>query len=299
MYYNHHFTDKKHIWNEICLIRLVIFISTNRNLFTTTDLGGNMVSILRKNYSLLLATLLICFLLIGGVSAQSGVSSIRGTVTDQNGAIVAGATLKLSNPATGFSRTTVTDNDGKYSFPSIPAATYKLEVTASNFKTSVRSDFAASVDSTAELNFSLQPGDVSAVVNVNSSSIESIVNTQDASIGNNFVPKQIVDLPTNLRRVNDLLTLQPGVTREGYVNGGRSDQANITLDGVDINDQQDGGRSGQFSTSQNSVLRATTESVEEFRITTTNANANQGRSSGAQISLVTKSGTNEFKCSAF
>jgi hypothetical protein len=99
--------------------------------------------------------------------------------------------------------------------------------------------------------------------------------------------------------VNDLLSLQPGVTRDGYVAGGRSDQANITLDGVDINDQQTGGRSGSFDITQDSALRATTESVEEFRITTIGSNANQGRSSGAQISLVTKSGTNSLRGSAF
>jgi len=136
-------------------------------------------------------------------------------------------------------------------------------------------------------------------VTVTSNTIESLINNQDATIGNNFVPEQITQLPTNLRRVADLLSLQPGVTREGYVAGGRSDQANITLDGVDINDQQTGGRTDQFQTSQGTVLRLTTEAVEEFRITTTNANANQGRSSGAQVSLITKSGTNNFRGSAF
>ena len=231
--------------------------------------------------------------------AQSGTSTIKGTVTDQTGAVVAGATIKLSNTANGFSRSTVSDTEGKYSFPGIPAAKYRLEATASNFKKSVRNEAQASVDTTVELNFAMEPGDVSAVVNVSTTSIEAIVNTQDAGIGNSFNPQQITQLPTNLRRVNDLLTLQPGVTKEGYVAGGRSDQANITLDGIDINDQQDGGRTGQFQTSQGSVLRATTESVEEFRITTTNANANQGRSSGAQISLVTKSGTNDWRGSAF
>jgi len=125
-----------------------------------------------------------------------------------------------------------------------------------------------------EINVTVELGDVSAVVDVTANNIESVINTQDASIGNNFVPQQITQLPTNLRRVNDLLTLQPGVTREGYTAGSRSDQSNITLDGVDINDQQTGGRTEQFQTTQDSVLRATTESVEEFRITTTNANAN-------------------------
>ncbi|HLA96616.1 MAG TPA: TonB-dependent receptor, partial [Pyrinomonadaceae bacterium] len=81
--------------------------------------------------------------------------------------------------------------------------------------------------------------------------------------------------------------------------GGRSDQANITLDGVDINDQQTGGRSQGMDATQESALRITTESIEEFRITTTGANANQGRSSGAQISLVTKSGTNNLRGAAF
>ncbi|MEO8073883.1 MAG: TonB-dependent receptor, partial [Acidobacteriota bacterium] len=113
------------------------------------------------------------------------------------------------------------------------------------------------------------------------------------------VPQQITQLPTDLRNVADLLTLQPGVTREGYVAGSRSDQSNITLDGVDINDQQTGGRTDQFQTSQGTVLRLTTEAVEEFRITTTNANANQGRSSGAQISLVSKSGSNSFHGAGF
>lgn len=145
----------------------------------------------------------------------------------------------------------------------------------------------------------MEAGNVSVVVDVTSNTIDSVVNTQDASLGNNFIPQQITQLPTNLRRVADLLTLQPGVTREGYVAGGRSDQANITLDGVDINDQQNGGRTDQFQTRQNTVLRQTVEAVEEFRISTTNSNASQGRSSGAQISLVTKSGTNSLRGAAF
>jgi hypothetical protein len=231
--------------------------------------------------------------------SQVGTTGVSGVVTDQAGAAVPGATVTISNPETGFSRTSVTSEDGKYSFPGIPPATYKLEVSAANFKKSIDNNVKALVDKPLELNVPLQAGDVSAVVDVTSSNIESIVNTQDASLGNNFEPLQITQLPTDLRRVADLLTLQPGVTREGYVAGARSDQANVLLDGVDINDQQNGGRTEQFQTSQDTVLRATAESVEEFRITTTNANANQGRSSGAQISLITKSGTNDFRGALF
>ena len=244
-------------------------------------------------------TMAVMVMLVGGAFAQSGTSNISGVVTDQSGAVVPGAKVTISNTATGFTRNVTTQNDGSYSFPGIPPATYQLTVEANNFKKAVTSSVKALVDSTTRTNISLEAGAVSETVTVTSNTIESVVNTQDASIGNNFVPKQITQLPTNLRRVNDLLSLQPGVTRQGYVAGGRSDQANITLDGVDINDQQTGGRTLQFSTSQGSALRATTESVEEFRITTTNANANQGRSSGAQISLVTRSGTNDFHGAGF
>ncbi len=228
-----------------------------------------------------------------------GTSSVRGTVSDQNGAAVAGATVTLTNPSNGFNRSTVSTEEGSYSFPGIQPSTYRLEVTAAGFKKAVNSNVQALVDTPSEFNVALEAGDVSAVVDVTANTIDAIINTQDASLGNNFQPKQITDLPTDLRRVADLLSLQPGVTREGYTAGSRSDQANVLLDGVDINDQQNGGRTAQFQTSQDTVLRATAESVEEFRITTANGNANQGRSSGAQISLVTKSGTNSFRGSAF
>jgi hypothetical protein len=109
-----------------------------------------------------------------------------------------------------------------------------------------------------------------------------------------------------------LLSLQPGVTRDGYTNGGRADQTNITLDGVDINDQQQGTAGGLHVEQANnvgsplvpnntffSVLRLTAESIDEFRVTTASANASQGRSSGAQVSLLTKSGTNDFHGAGF
>lgn len=231
--------------------------------------------------------------------SQAGTASVSGTVRDNNNAVVPGATVTLSNAATGFSRTTTTSNDGTYSFVAVPPATYQLDVTASGFKKLVNSGLVLAVDTNARFDTTLETGDVTAVVNVNANSIESIVNTQDAALGNNVNSEQIIQLPTDLRRVNDLLALQPGVTRDGYVAGGRSDQANITLDGVDINDQQSGGRSGSGDVTQDSALRATTESVEEFRITTVGSNANQGRSSGAQVSLITKSGTNSFRGAAF
>ncbi len=132
------------------------------------------------------------------------------------------------------------------------------------------------------------------------------VNTTDATIGNAFSEHQVKELPLEGRNVPDLLSLQNGVaytgnrsdidrdsdTRNGSVNGAHSDQSNVTLDGVDVNDQVNG---YAFT----SVLPVTLDSVQEFRVTTTNSNADAGRSSGAQVSLVTKSGTNNFHGSLY
>src|SRR5207244_9750093 len=102
--------------------------------------------------------------------------------------------------------------------------------------------------------------------------------------------------------ITSLLTLQAGVTREGYVAGARSDQSNVTLDGVDINDQQiEATLAGQRITNplDTPVLRLNSEAIEEFRVTTLNANANQGRSSAAQVHLVTKTGTKSLHGDVF
>ncbi|MEJ7700535.1 MAG: carboxypeptidase-like regulatory domain-containing protein [Pyrinomonadaceae bacterium] len=176
----------------------------------------------------------------GIANAQSGTSSVSGTVKDQQGAAIPGATVTLTDPDKGFTRTVTTGDDGNYTFPSLPTGTYQIEVSSKDFKKAIIRDVEARVDNTTQIDIPLEAGDVTAVVDVNANSIESVINTQDATIGINFTPAQITQLPTDLRRVTDLLSLQPGVTSEGYVAGGRSDQANITLDGVDINDQQTG-----------------------------------------------------------
>ena len=153
-------------------------------------------------------------------------------------------------------------------------------------------------------NVTLDVGSASQVVEVNAQT--ATLNTSDASLGNAFGENQVKALPMEGRNVPDLLTLQPGVaylgnrtdvdrnvdTRSGAVNGARSDQSNLTLDGVDVNDQANG---NAFT----SVLPVSLDSVQEFRVTTTNANADQGGSSGAQVSLVTKSGTNNFHGSLY
>ncbi|HYP00820.1 MAG TPA: TonB-dependent receptor, partial [Pyrinomonadaceae bacterium] len=176
-------------------------------------------------------------------------------------------------------------------FTAIPPDTYRVDVESGGFKKSSVSDVRALVDTPVDVDVQLEAGLASETVTVTAST-DAPLNTTDATIGNAFESRRISELPLNARNVVGLLSLQPGVTRGGYVNGGRADQANVTLDGVDNNEQQ---RGLDVVTDEAfaSVLRSTPDSLQEFRVITTNANAEQGRSSGAQVSLVTKSGTNE------
>jgi hypothetical protein len=161
-----------------------------------------------------------------------------------------------------------------------------------------------------ETNVQLSLGALSQVVEVSVSSQSVVINTQDASLGSNFDSFQISQLPLEGRNLTNLLSLQPGATQEGYVTGARADQSNVTLDGVDINNAQTGNAAlpgstgaiiGNLTSSiiDGPVLRLNSEAVEEFRVTTANGNANEGRSAGAQINLVTKSGSNDWHGAAF
>jgi Carboxypeptidase regulatory-like domain len=243
---------------------------------------------LRSAFSVLLTA---TFLFLFAVSNfAQGSSSVRGTVTDPKGEAVAGATVTLKSTTKNFSKTQTTSADGVYNFPVVPPDTYRIEIEATGFKKTVAS-VTAQIDTPKDLNLTLELGQVTESVTV-STSTEAPLNTTNGSIGNTITTSQIIQLPLSARNTPDLLSLQPGVTTSGEVNGGRSDQGNITLDGVDVNEQQ-GGRA--FFT----VLRVTPEALQEFRVTTTNADANQGRSSGAQISLITKSGSNKIHGSAY
>lgn len=246
-----------------------------------------------QGHFLLILTAL--FLLLGSfviVSAQGGTSTVNGTVKDQQGNLVTGATVTLINEEKNFNRTQVTNDSGRFSFNLIPPGQYRLEVEAKGFKKAVTTDINALIDKPTDVEASLELGNVTETVTVAANPGEVLMNTQDATLGNNFVSKQITQLPLEARNPLALLTLQPGVTRAGNVTGARSDQSNITLDGIDVNE-------AQTNSVNDPVLRLNSEAIEEFRVVTSNANATQGRSAGAQISLITKSGSNEWHAAAF
>ncbi len=229
--------------------------------------------------------------------AQNATTSLRGVVKDPSGAVVPGATVTLNAAATGQKLTTTSRGSGEYQLQQIPPAKYTITVTAPGFGSQTKKAELL-VDQPATIDFALSVMGSNEVVDVTEAA--QTLNTSDASLGGATDNATIQALPSEERNVPDLLSLQPGVfflpppsnpaladSRTGAVNGGRSDQGNITLDGVDDNDQV---RGLAFT----GVLRETQDSVEEFRVTTSNADADAGRSSGAQVSLVTKSGTNKF-----
>src|ERR1700736_2198216 len=230
-------------------------------------------------------------------------TSVRGTVVDPSGKAVPGASVVLANFESKTERTTTTGEQGEYQFLFVPPGTYRLSVTASGFRRYEETNLQLLVNTPATANVQLKIGGTNETVTVTSEA--PAINMVDASLGNSFDEVQVSQLPLEGRNVPDLLSLQAGVaytgnrigdkdqdTRNGAVNGARSDQSNVTLDGVDVNDQSNG---YAFT----SVLPVTQDSVQEFRVTTTNYGADQGQGSGAQVSLVTKSGTNAFHGAAY
>ena len=234
------------------------------------------------------------------IFAQNANTSLRGSVRDPSGAVLPAATVTLVDKAAGLTLTAKTNGSGEYQLVQLPPAQYTITVTASGFGSQVKLAELL-VNQPATIDFALSVTGSNEVVDVTGAA--QTLNTNDASLGDAKDNALIQALPSETRNPADLLSLQPGVlylpnantstdSRSGAVNGGRSDQGNVTLDGIDDNDQVAG--YAFFG-----VLRETQDSIEEFRVTTGNANADSGRSSGAQISLVTKSGTNRFHGAAY
>jgi hypothetical protein len=227
--------------------------------------------------------------LFAAIEAYGQVTALSGKVLDSTGAVVPGATVTLTS-ITGAVRTQLTNDVGVYQFLQLPPGTYQVKAELQGFKTAVKDKVDLMVDTPVAMDFSLEVGNISETVTVEAGATR--INTADATLGNTFEAKRIVELPLMDRNVAGLLSLQPAVTQDGYVTGSRSDQSNLTLDGIDVNEQQEG-------TAFETVLRVNPDSVQEFRVTTTTPTAAQGRSSGGQVSLITRTGTNNWHGSVY
>ena len=260
---------------------------------------------LMRRFALLaagLASPAFLFLLAVSTGAQE-FSSVTGTVMDSQQSSVAGVTVELDNPKTGLHSSTATNDQGVYQFLRLPPGTdYRMIFSKDGFRKFELDNLTFGVNTTSTHDVTLQVGEVTQTVEVHSTGAETL-NTTDATVGNVFGSKLLDSLPVQFRdSPAALLSLQPGVVRadsndpssnrDGAVTGARADQGNITIDGIDANDQATG---QAFAT----VGNAPVDAVQEFRGVTAGITADLGRSSGAQIQLVTKSGTNDWHGNAY
>jgi Carboxypeptidase regulatory-like domain len=256
---------------------------------------------LRLAGAMMIMTMVMGFV-AAGARAQD-VASITGTVTDKTGAPVFDASVKLMDARTGAVYESRTGSFGAYLFARVPAGQgYTLTISQDGFKTVSISKLVLAVTETATYDVTLELGNVSQTIQVVANSGASL-NTTDATIGNDIDTRRVAELPSLFRtNAAALLQLAPGVvghddgglegdSQLGSVTGSRADQGNITLDGMDVNDET----IGQAFTA---VGSAPIDSIDEVHTIVGNGQAGFGRSSGGQINLVTKGGSNQWHGSA-
>ena len=257
---------------------------------------------------LLLATL-------SGV-AQTTTGTIVGTIADPSGAIVSGATVTATNIATNIKTTATTNEAGDYSIRFLQIGNYTVTVAAPGFQTSNYGPFSLEIDQTAKVNIDLAVGAASTTVRV-SESLQPILNTESATLGETFTENTINSVPLNGRDFSQLTVYTPGAVSTGFngfgenmsmggqtnnsserstnanneadVNGSRQQSNNYLLDGQEINENIN-----------NTVgYNPSPDSLEQMRVIASNANAEFGNVNGGTVLLVMKSGTNDLHGSAF
>ncbi|MEZ5307521.1 MAG: TonB-dependent receptor [Pyrinomonadaceae bacterium] len=232
--------------------------------------------------------------------AQGTTARLQGTVTDSSGAVVSGATVTLTNQGNGATLKTTTSSSGAYVFDLIPAGTYSVAVEMEGFNKAIAKDNSVFVNLPTTVNISLEVGSVGVEVTVENAA-EVIQTNTSGNLGTTIDQETIESVPiVGLRGRNplDVVDFQPGAsvganTGGGvHINGSRDRSFNYTLDGIDINESSAGG-------SNFTPLRPNPDSIQEFQIVSANFTAELGRSTGAQVTFVTRSGTSEFHGNLF
>ena len=252
-----------------------------------------------KKWHLIAFLMLVTALWSSNLFGQATASgTIQGTVTDNSGAVVVGAEVTAVHKATGTARTTLTGDSGAFRFDLLPVGNYNITATKSGFSKSITS-MELMVGQTATINAQLKPGGSNEVVEVTAESV--LVDQTKTSVSQNVTPSEVQELPLIGRDVANLAYLVPGVkaadsydpTKSRYailsVNGQDGRNVNVTVNGIDNKDSTVGGP----------VMQLPLEAVEEFAISTQRFSAANGRSEGAAVNMITKSGTNSYHGSLF
>ena len=241
----------------------------------------------------------VCLLLCVSAFGQRVTGSIDGRVTDPSGAILPGVEVTVTNESTGQTRVVVTNETGLYNAPLLTSGTYSVQASLPGFRTEVRRGIVVEVDRNARVEIQLQVGEVTEKVEVMADA--PLVQVDTSSLGQVIDAQRVAQLPLNGRDFLQLASLTPGVqpnsegsnlsTQSGSVNvnGAREVFNNFMLDGIDNND------SGPAQL----VIVPSVDSIQEFKVQTSNYSAEYGRSAGGLINVSTKSGSNSFHGSAY
>ena len=249
--------------------------------------------------SLVLAVLFCLIATTPAFSQATADGAVVGVVTDASGAAIPGATVTASNKASNTERSTTTNSAGEYRFDLLPPGSYVIRAVASGFSSTATSPLSLQVGSTITANMPLQPGGVNTTIEVQASNV--LLDAEKTDSSTNVTPQEVQDLPINGRDFANLAILAPGVklvdsydpTKNRYavyaVNGSSGRNTNTTVNGIDNKDNTVGG----------AVMQLPLEAVQEFKISTSRFSAENGRSEGAALNVITKSGTNQYHGSLY
>jgi len=266
----------------------------------------------------------LCAGVVRGQLAGTGV--IVGTVTDPSGAAVPGATVTVTDTSTNASRSATTNDAGRYNFPNLPPGKYDVVINKGGFRQAKFSGQDVVVGESRTLDVKMEIGAGTEVVEVRATNANTELQTLNATIGNSVDSNTLASLPSLGRDVSSFVTMQPGVSPDGSVGGTVVDQANFMLDGGNNSNDMDGSggvynpsfgddpSGGLFSNTNNPISGASAgiagnqpsgvmptpiDSVEEFKVATSNQTADFNSSSGMQVSIVTKRGTSNWHGTAY
>ena len=243
-----------------------------------------------RTFLLMLLALGVC---VVPVFAQTGsTGSLSGTIMDPKGAVVAGASVKVVSKATNQEFTTQTTEDGTFTIPTLTAGIYTATITASGFKQSIVTDIKIDVGKPSSINVELEIGAANEIVTVVGGG--ELLQTQTATVGTTLTGRQITDLPTASRDALDLVLALPGTTTPGRprtssVNGLPKGALNITLDGINVQDNLLKSSDGFFT-----YIRPRTDAISEVTVSTSNPGSESSAEGAVQIKFVTQGGSNEY-----
>ncbi len=242
--------------------------------------------------TLRLAAILFCSTTLA--LAQMSTSEITGTVADASGASIPGAIVTITNEATGVSNRQMTTQAGIYAFPALTVGTYSITVEAPGFKKEKKTGEQLVVGTPLNVVIKMEVGQASETVEVKETATP--LNTENASVGDVVSHESISKMPLNGRNLQNLAILLPGAVQTTggltIVNGMRNGALNVTVDGIDANESTN-------PNSNTNIYGLSPDNMQEFKATTSNPTADEGRNSGLNMAMATRSGTNQYHGSAY